>query len=229
MTRRAAALAILACSTVITACGTAAPEPSEPAASVTETVSNSPSPSAGLALPEPGHGLDADAILAAMRDSRRPGGVPDEIETSEVAARLAETIWTFDGEPWATTSAGGSCGPDTCTLEIAGAGDGALGEDVWVFAVTPASGDVELVSAELGAVPSDIVEKVEHAAHAATGDSFDGIDGLGLTYARWAPPPDHGQFELSYRTGDEEGGTCGVELTFDAVRNVTLDERVIAC
>ncbi len=226
MTRRAAAVASLACSIMMVACGTAAPEPSEPAASVTETASNSPSPSAGLALPVPGHGLDADTILAAMRDSRRPGGVPDEIETSEVAARLAETIWTFDGEPWATTSAGGSCGPATCTLEIAGAGEAALGEDLWVFAITPASGDVELVSAELGAVPPDIVEAIEHAAQATTGDR---LEGLALTHARWAPPPDDGQFELSYRTGDEEGGTCGVELTFDAVRNVTLDERVIAC
>ena len=226
MTRRAAAVAVLACSIVIVACATAVPGPSEPAASATETRSGSPSASAGVALPEPGHGLDADAILAAMRDSRRPGGVPDEIETTEVAARLAETIWTFDGEPWATTSAGGSCGPDTCTLEVAGAGDAALGEDLWVFAVTPASGDVELVSAELGAVPSDVVEEIDRAAQAAIGDR---LDGLALTYARWAPPPDDGQFELSYRTGDEEGGACGLELTFDAVRNFTLDERVIAC
>ncbi|HEX7197446.1 MAG TPA: hypothetical protein VF364_11515, partial [Candidatus Limnocylindria bacterium] len=51
-------------------------------------------------LPEAGRPFDAEAILAAMRDSRRPGGVPDEMQTDAIAAAVADAIWTIDGEPW---------------------------------------------------------------------------------------------------------------------------------
>ena len=42
------------------------------------------------------------------------------------------------------------------------------------------------------------------------------LDGLLLTSARWLPPPDGGQFVLAYR-GDGEEGSCGLDLTLDAV------------
>ena len=65
--------------------------------------SGGPSPSErvipGLALPQPGPAFDAATLLDAMRTSRRPGGVPDQLETA-IAATLAETLWTYGGEPW---------------------------------------------------------------------------------------------------------------------------------
>ena len=200
---------------------TTAPQPSE--------LTPSPSPSSappsepavvGIEIPALGHPFDAASLLAAMRDSRRPGGVPDQIETDAIAADVAGAIWTYGGQPWSTQSVGGSCGPTTCTLEVAGAGPDTQGDDVWVFAVTPATGEVRLVTAELGSVPPETVMALDELARAL--DEGGSLRSMRLASASWLPPPDEGQFDLSYRSGGEEG-SCGIDLRLDA-----LDAEVVS-
>ncbi len=180
----------------------------------------------GIALPEPGRPFDATAILAAMRDSRRPGGVPDELETDAVAAALAEAIWTIDGEPWTTMSTGGSCGPQTCTLEIAGAATGTHGEDLWVFEVVPDSGDVQVVSTDLRSLPDDLVGHLDELTRSLFHPGT--IASLRLTNGRWLPPPDESRFVVSYRSGGEES-SCGADITVDAVVPSVISDLALDC
>ncbi|HEX2884697.1 MAG TPA: hypothetical protein VHQ42_09000, partial [Candidatus Limnocylindria bacterium] len=60
------------------------------------TTRPSASSTAAAVLPGPGQPLDGDGVLAAMRASRRPGGVPDQLETEPIARRIAESVWTID-------------------------------------------------------------------------------------------------------------------------------------
>ncbi|MDQ4034696.1 MAG: hypothetical protein M3153_02100 [Chloroflexota bacterium] len=225
MTRRWPAVAALGAA--LTAC--AAPMPSITAsAALSPSPLPSPSPTAvvqGVDLPEAGQPFDAEAILAAMRDSRRPGGVPDELETDVIAAAVSEAIWTIDGEPWTMMSTGGSCGPQACTLEVAGAGEDAPGEDLWVFQVTPATGAVEVESAELRSLPAELVSRLDELTR--TRFPPVNVEGLNLTNVRWLPPPDETRFVLSYRDGNEERSSCGADVTIDAaVPEVVSDLRV---
>lgn len=207
MSRRPSA--ILALVALLTACAGAAP-PSAPAPADSATTQ----PTGGaVVLPEPGRPFDAATLLSALRESRRPGGVPDELETEAIASALANAIWTLDGEPWNAVSAGGSCGPDTCTLEISGAEEGAQGDDLWVFEVTPAALAVQLRTTDLRSLPPDLVGSVDELTRSLVPVAE--LDGLILTNVRWLPPPDDGQFVVGYRSGGEEG-SCGVDVTVDA-------------
>jgi hypothetical protein len=201
-TRLLAAVAALA----LAGCGTAAPP----------TTSSGPpdaSAAAPVALPDPGRPYDADGLLEAMRDSRRPGGVPTELQNPGIAAELAERLWTFDGSPWNAIAAGGSCGPSTCALELSGGSAATDGEDVWVFAIDPASGAVDVTSAALHAVPDETAAALDRWARALDADGL--LDGLVYTAVRWLPPPADDRFRLAYRSGDEEG-SCSVDLELDA-------------
>ncbi len=196
------------------------PSPSAPATddapgSVGASSVPSAAASAGAAAGEPGRPFDAGEILAAMRDSGRPGGVPEPLQTDAIASALAEQIWTLDGRPWTSIVAGGSCGSDACTLELSGAGPDATGEDVWVFDVDPNDGSVRLATADLHGVPSTLAASLDEVARAA--DEEELLEDLIVTSVRWLPPPDDGRFVLAYRSGDEEG-SCMRDVTVDAAR-----------
>jgi len=186
-----------------------------------------PSSSGSLvALPEPGRPLDGGTILEAMRGSRRPGGVPDQLETDAIAETLAQRIWTIDGEPWATMSVGGSCGPVRCTLDVAGSLPGSLGEDLYAFEIIPASGQVAPLSTDLRSLPPELVAILDRLARGA--EPAIGRDGLALASARWLPPPDHETFELSYRSGNEEG-SCELELSLNAESGAVEQRSADGC
>lgn len=149
-----------------------------------------------------------------MGTSRRPGGVPDELQTEAIATAVAQAIWAFDAsDPWQQLVASGSCGQQTCSLEVSGAPDGAVGEDLYVFEVTPSTAAVELVSSNLRGFPQALLPRLDALAHSILGSG--NLDGLALASARWLPPPDEGQFVLSYRSGGEEG-SCGMDLAIHA-------------
>lgn len=206
MSPRAAA-AILAI--VLAACGS--PATSQPAPSWSSI--------------EPGGPFDGETILAAMRESRRPGGVPDGIETPAIAADIADAITTFDGEPWSTLSIGASCGPSTCTLDVSGSRADAIGEDVWTFSVEPATGQVSVVDSQLGSVPRDAVELADHAVRASnTGPQ---VAELIIGSVSWSPPPD-GRLVLAYRSGDEEG-SCQRDVSVDMTSGSVELEREVDC
>ena len=106
-------------------------------ASVGQPATATADPSGPAAAGQP---YDGAAMLAAMRDSTRPGGVPDELETNAVADAVAAQIWTWDGQPWEALSVGGACGPAECDLDVAGSTDGMAGADLYTFTVDPAGG-----------------------------------------------------------------------------------------
>jgi hypothetical protein len=169
--------------------------------------------SAPIALPDPGRPYDADDLLEAMRDSRRPGGVPIELQDPQIAAELADRVWTFDGGRWDAMAAGGGCDASTCTLELSGGTDLSGGEDIWVFAINLTSGAVEVVDADLHAVPDETAVTLDRWARALDADGL--LDGLLTTAVRWLPPPAEDRFRLAYRSGNEEG-SCAVDLELDA-------------
>lgn len=184
-----------------------------PLASPTPTPSEAPGPS-GIELPTAGAPFDAATIMTVMRDSRRPGGVPDQLETEPIAAAVAAAVVTFDGLPWTTMAASGSCGTDSCTLEFAGTRPDRHGDDVWIFDVRPADGTVVVTTAELRGLPNELLPALDGLARSLLPAAP--LDGLLLTSVRWLPPPDGEQFAISYR-GDGEEGSCGLDLTLDVV------------
>ena len=161
-----------------------------------------------------------------MRTSRRPGGVPDQLETDAIASAVAGRIWTYGGEPWTTIAMGGTCGPQTCTLEAAGSRPDSLGEDLWVFEIVPNGGSVTLASATLAALPSELVQHLDDLARMLLESGQ--LDGLILASAHWLPPPDTGQFALSYRSGGEEG-SCRIDLIVDAAAAEVIEQTALDC
>lgn len=165
----------------------------------------------------PGRPYDAGEVLAAMRSSRRPGGVPEVLQTQEIAGAVADRLWTWSGDPWTSLSIGGACGPETCSLDVAGAAADGSGEDLYQLEVRPANGSVRVLATELGAYPPELDRELDAIARAALGPR---LEGLVLASARWLPPPDAGRFVLAYRSGGEEGSPAA-DVTVDlATREV---------
>jgi len=206
-------------------CVTTAAAPSGQSASDGSSGEGS-TPSASSGFPPAGRPYTADDILAALRASQRPGGVPDEVETAAVAAAIADAIWTFDAQPWSAVSAGGSCGPTTCTVELVGTREGSDGEDLWSFDVNPAGGSVALAQRELGAVPNEVRDDLDALARSlAQGGE---LDDLVLASVTWLAPPDETAFSLAYRSGNEEG-SCAVDIVLDPVARRVLETQATDC
>jgi hypothetical protein len=186
------------------------------------TASASADASPGV-MPTAGQPYDAAALLTAMRDSTRPGGVPDELETDAVAAALADHLWTWDGRPWETISVGGACGPAECSLEVAGSAEGMAGADLYLFSVDPATGEVTAEPPDLHGYPTALDAVLDAMARAAAADE---IGDLAYTSARWLPPPQEGRYWLAYRTGGEEGAP-GLDLLLDAGTGAIVERREV--
>jgi hypothetical protein len=210
-------LALVACQAAPTAStsGASLPEPTaspSPAQSQAgSTASPVPTPFVTLA---PGRPYDGADVLEAMRSSRRPGGVPDELEREPIVSAVAHELWTIDGRPWSEMVAGGSCGPHLCTLEIGGTRDAAQGEDLYIFEVDPGAGRVTVQSSDLRGMEPALVSRLDLFARAHWPEAP--LPGP-LASARWLPPPRASVFVLSYRSGGEEGSPA-----VDAVVDVTL-------
>ncbi len=155
-----------------------------------------------------------------MKASRRPGGVPQALQTVAIAEQLATAMWTFDGAPWPTLTVSASCGAEECTIDLSGTPDGAAGEDLYTFSVTPADGTVELLVADLHGYPAALDGALDGIARA--GVTTEQLSGLALVGGRWLPPPRDGQFVLSYRSGGEEGSPA-LDVTVDLQGSRVLD------
>jgi hypothetical protein len=171
----------------------------------------------------PGRPYDAAAILAGMRDSRRPGGVPDELETDEIADAVSRELWTWDGEPWQVVSIGGACGPDSCSLDVAGSREDTSGADLYSFRVDLMSRAVSVSTTDLHAYPGSLDALLEAAAQAAAGAS---LDGLAFVGASWLPPPDAGRYWLAYRSGGEEGAP-GLDVLIELASGKLIEKRPV--
>jgi len=170
----------------------------------------------------PGRPYDADAVLTAMRQSRRPGGVPDVLETEPIAAAIADELWTWSGEPWTSLTVGGACGPERCSIDVAGAPAEAVGDDLYQLSVSLADGAVTVVGTELRGYPPDLEARLDAIARAGAGG--DQLEGLALQRARWLPPPDDGRFVLAYRSGGEEGSPAA-DVTVDLEAGTVIGMR----
>jgi hypothetical protein len=221
MPRAAAALVLL-----LAACraaggpGSSAPAPSS--AGVPTSASQPSTASTATAWPasQPGTPYSAADLLDAMRASRRPGGVPDQLETEEIASAIAAQAWTWDGEPWETITVGAACGPDGCSLDLSGAPPGEDGTDLYSFTVDPASGEVQLRDTDLHGHPSAVQELLDATARTAIG--ADRLEGMALVGSRWLPPPEAGRYWLAYRSGGEEGSP-GLDVLLDAGSGEVLE------
>ncbi len=183
-------------------------------------------PGSPISLRPPGHPFDADDILAAMRDSRRPGGVAEELQTEEIAAAVADTIWTLQGDRWDAISTSGTCDAGQCSLEVAGRATADAGEDVWVLSVDPATAEVAVVTADLHAIPSETADAIDRLARSAEGG--EALDGMLLTSVRWNAPPDENLFALAYRSGGEEG-SCSMDVRLDVTSGELTEVSTSGC
>lgn len=177
-----------------------------------EPLPSATDPRPAVAIPEPGRPYDGAAVLAAMRESRRPGGVPDGMETTTIARAVADAIWTIDGQPWTTMSVGGSCGTASCTLDVAGSRRDRPGEDRWTFSVAPSMGEASVVDTSLGSMPAELVVQADELARGSEAGEL--LSDLVVASATWSLPPDDGQLVLAYRAGDEEG-SCRRDVHVD--------------
>jgi hypothetical protein len=208
----AVALLLAACTTPPTP-SSVSPRASVASTGGSPTPAGTPSDSPLISMPASGRPYDADDLLLAMRDSRRPGGVPDQVETDAIATALAEAIWTYDGAPYPLLVVGGSCGPSSCTVEASGSPAGAAGADLYAFSVTPASGAVELLAADLHGYPTGVDALLDQVARSALGAQ---LDGLAIAGASWLLPPESGRFRAAYRSGGEEASP-GLDVVVDLV------------
>jgi hypothetical protein len=224
----AAALVVLAACTSDASAPATSPTPAPSEAPETRTAPGNPSAIASPGLDEPlpavspGRPYDAQAVLAAMRASARPGGVPDQLETDAVAAAVAEQLWTWDGRPYPLLQAGGACGPQACSLELAGAPRGAAGADLYVFSVLPASSTVRLEAADLHGYPARLDRQLDALVRRRLPAAD--LAGLALAAASWQPPPDETVMVAAYRSGGEEGAPA-VDVVVDLASEEVLELR----
>jgi hypothetical protein len=190
---------------------------SMPSGGAPSRASTGPAPSNSA----PGRPYDLASVLAAMRDSQRPGGVPDELQTDAIAQAIGSQLWTWDGQPWLVLSIGGACGPSRCSLDVAGSRDDAVGADLYSFDIDVASGHVSLATSDLHAYPQAVDGQLDQAAKAVAGAQL-----AGLTYisAQWLPPPDAGRYWLAYRSGGEEGAP-GLDVLLDLATGELIETR----
>src|SRR5574338_1284973 len=162
------------------------------------------SASASSVAAGPARPYSAEQVLEALRASTRLGGVPDDLETLEVASAIAEQLWTFTGEPWQAFNVTSRCAGDgSCSLELFASASESEGTDSYTFTVTRADGQVELTGSDLAAVPTSVVTELDAAIRAAVPASR--LDGTAAVGARWQLPPQQDRLWVSYRSGGEEG------------------------
>ena len=188
----------------------------------TSTPDATPAPTGAIPPPATARPYEAEDILAAMRASRRPGGVPDQLETIGIATQVAAAVWTWQGGPYPALVVGGSCGPASCTLEVSGAPPGAAGADLFAFSVALPSGMVELAASDLHGYPSGLDALIDATVRDRLAP--DALEGLALSGATWQLPPQVGWFWVAYRSGGEEGSP-GLDVLLNLASGEVVETR----
>ncbi len=153
-----------------------------------------PRPPGPARVAEPGTPYGAEDVLSAMRDSRRPGGVPDQLETPDIASAIAEQLWTWDGQPWASMSVAGSLRCATsCSVDVSGGSPTGRrwGRPLLVRRRSGRADPAELIDASLQGLPDSLDPRLD--AIARDGTEAGALEGLELLAADWLPPPDTGR------------------------------------
>jgi hypothetical protein len=169
-----------------------------------------PPPSGRIALPTPGRPYTADAMLAVLEAAPAPM-IPRELRRAELAAALAEQIWTIDGRRHEAIEVFVTC-EASCRLSVlAGPPDRFAARDLYDFTVDRETLDVALQSSELWA-PTGLAAQLDAMAQAAAPEQ---LEGLFYERAAWLPPPEFGRFVLEYQKFVADGGTQTVHVLLD--------------
>jgi hypothetical protein len=204
----AVAVVIASCSPVPTAPASGSAGPPTPASA---TISPTLSP---IASPVASHGqpYDPTSIISLLAAGPPRVRLPPELQTDEarvaLAAALATSIWTYDGQSYRELWVHGSCnegGAFHCEITVSGLPGFVASrddQDTWWFEVR--SGTVRPISLpQLRGRPGDLDAELDGLVR--TLDERDRLVGLSVLSVEWLlPPPDDG-YLLRYGTGGEEG------------------------
>jgi hypothetical protein len=168
-----------------------------------------PTLSAVATVAPTGHGrpYTPEQITALLEDwiTSHPVAIAPMLQAPAVvkaiANVLADTIYTYDGQPYQRVYFGGSCGepPTLCDLTMTGVppftADPEVG-DGYYWEVRPQIPLVTLTDAGLGGFPREIVDSLDTLARSL--DTEGRIGDRTLQSAQWAFPPPDDAFLLSY-------------------------------
>ncbi|HEX2756204.1 MAG TPA: hypothetical protein VHM48_12105 [Candidatus Limnocylindrales bacterium] len=152
----------------------------------------------------PGKPYTADDILAILRAA--PAGDPAEMRTPQIAAAIADRVWTFDGRPYQRLLVGGRCDGGMC--EISAEGMPAFGAtddlaDDWFWRMDLRTGLVsDNGEPRLRGFPPELVPELDALARSLDTDGT--FSALPLIRVEWTVPPPVGAFVLRYGTGTQE-------------------------
>jgi hypothetical protein len=161
---------------------------------------------------EPGRPYSAEQILAVMRainadtkPSRDPP-LPAAIVNQQVAFKIAQAVWSWDGEPYRELAIQARCGRG-CDLSVGGVpAYESVGTDDYLFKIgsPPAPDDFSLGDRPaLEGYPAELEADLETMARSLAGPD---LEGLSLMVSSWFPPPRDREFMLRFDDGNEEGG-----------------------
>jgi hypothetical protein len=153
----------------------------------------------------PGRPYTPEQMSTLIRDQEAKHGIDAALQTPAVvkaiANVLADTIYTYDGQPYQRVAIAGSCGepPILCNLTMTGvprftadpdAGDG------YGWEVRPQVPLVTLTYAGLGGFPRELVDPLDTLARSL--DTEGKIGDRTLKSAEWAFPPPDDAYLLCY-------------------------------
>jgi hypothetical protein len=203
-----AVAAIGALALLVNACGPLVTSPSAEVAMTKAPYTQAPPtpafiPSATVAGSGPGQpytAADIEPMLAAA-----PVGVAAQIRMPQVAAAIADRIWTFDGRPYQEVAIGGSCENQGCEIIVQGVPAYASTrdiQDIWLLGLDLRTGVFADNSPSLGGFPTELVPELDTLARSLDRDGT--FAALPLIRTEWAIPPPAGVFVLRYGTGTQE-------------------------
>jgi hypothetical protein len=157
----------------------------------------------------PAHGRPYTAEDIGSAIQRVENRLPDRLRADWLAPRLADAIWTFDGQRYRELAISGSCDDNAprCDLHLSGLPAFALNReevDGYTFNIDLTSQQVELAGRpSLKGFPAAAIPMLDSQVRAL--DELDQLRDMTLRYVTWAIPPPSDAYVLSYATGTQEG------------------------
>ncbi len=146
--------------------------------------------------------------------------VPPELRQLDIAQQLADLVWTYDGQPYASLALEGRCGSTLCDIELQGVPAFAPEEDghvdLYLFRVERSTGTVAPIRDDnvqlTSGYPPELDIEIDRVVRAGVNPEV--MTGLELRNAVWMQPPNFGQFIVSYDSGNEEGSRA-IQVVLD--------------
>jgi hypothetical protein len=195
------ALLVAACGSLVVDPGSSVARTKGPYTKAPPTPAFSPLATVGPGSPgQPYAAADIEPMLAAASV-----GVAAEIRTPQVAAAIADRIWTFDGRPYQEVFIGGSCENGGCEIVVEGVPAFAPTRDtrdVWSLSLDLRTGVFSDSEPALGGFPAELTSGLDALARSLDADGT--FRTLPLTRVEWLRPPPDGLWLLRYGSGTQE-------------------------